>query len=44
MLFEERAKNEPSEVDTDLMELLLEKISHILKGKYGHINEKKSTV
>lgn len=42
MLFEERAKNEPSEVDTDLMELLLEKIAHILKGEYGHGNEKKA--
>lgn len=42
MLFEERAKNEPSEVNTDLMELLLEKISHILKGEYGHVNEKKA--
>lgn len=44
MLFGEKAKNEPSEVDTDLMELLLEKISHILKGKYGHVNEKKALV
>ena len=44
MLFEERAKNEPSEVDTDVMELLVEKISHILKGKYGHVNEKKTLV
>ncbi len=43
-LFAERAKSEPSEVDEDLMELLVEKISHILTGKYGHVNEKKALV